>query len=213
METANDRDFKGIWIPKEIWLDEKLTVMEKVFLVEIDSLDNSEGCYASNKYFSEFFGISKGRCTQIIKELEAKGFITIKVERDGKMITKRVIRVVRKLTRVVRKLNTPSEKTKYPYLENDEENNTSINNTSNKKKPVRHKHGEFGNVLLTDEQKEKLITDYSKPIIDDFIRKVDEYCQQHGKKYSDYYLTIRNWINKDNIKPTDEPKREYRVLK
>lgn len=117
-----ERAFKGIWIPKEIWLDKELTVLEKIFLVEIDSLDNKDGCWASNKYFSEFFGVTKGRCTQIIKSLESKKFITIVLEREGKLITKRVIRVVNKLS-------TPSENIKQGYLENDEENNTSINNT------------------------------------------------------------------------------------
>jgi hypothetical protein len=117
-----ERAFKGIWIPKEIWLDKELTVLEKIFLVEIDSLDNKDGCWASNKYFSEFFGVTKGRCTQIIKSLETKKFITITLEREGKVITKRVIKVVNKL-------NTPSKKIKQGYLENDEENNTSINNT------------------------------------------------------------------------------------
>ena len=34
------RDFKGVWIPKEIWLSTDLKVMEKLILVEIDSLDN-----------------------------------------------------------------------------------------------------------------------------------------------------------------------------
>ena len=72
-----ERDFKGIWIPREIWLASELTLLEKIFLVEIDSLDNEQNCYASNAYFAEFFGISKGRCTQIIKSLEAKGFITV----------------------------------------------------------------------------------------------------------------------------------------
>ena len=56
-----ERTFKGIWIPKEIWLNNELTLQEKVILVEIDSLDNDDGCFASNKYFSEFFGISAGR--------------------------------------------------------------------------------------------------------------------------------------------------------
>ena len=41
------RDFKGIWIPKEIWLSEQLSLMEKVLFVEIHSLDNEDGCYAS----------------------------------------------------------------------------------------------------------------------------------------------------------------------
>lgn len=126
-----NRDFKGVWIPKDIWLAEDLTVMEKLFLVEIDSLDNDKGCFASNKHFSEFFGITKGRCTQIIKELEHKKLITISYERDGKQVTKRIIRVVNKLTRVDRKLNRGSKYIKQGYLENAQESNTSNSNTSN----------------------------------------------------------------------------------
>ncbi len=37
------RDFKGIWIPKEIWLSDQLSLMEKILLVEIHSLDNERG--------------------------------------------------------------------------------------------------------------------------------------------------------------------------
>ena len=79
------------------------------------------------------------------------------------------------------------------------------------KKPTRHKHGEYGNILLTDEQYQKLKTEYSS--IDDTIKSMDEWIQLKGKPYKDYNLALRKWINKDNIKPTDEPKREYRVLK
>src|SRR5699024_12324925 len=73
-----------------------LTIMEKLFLVEIDSLDNDKGCFASNAHFAEFFGITKGRCTQIIKSLEKKGLVTIKLEREGMNESKRIIKVVRK---------------------------------------------------------------------------------------------------------------------
>ena len=124
-----NRDFKGVWIPKEIWLNKDLTIMEKLFLVEIDSLDNDKGCFASNAHFAEFFGITKGRCTQIIKSLEKKGLVTIKLEREGKNISKRIIKVVRKLNALVSKLNTPLSETKHPYLENDEGSNTSTSNT------------------------------------------------------------------------------------
>lgn len=125
------RGFKGVWIPKEIWLNKELSVMEKLFLVEIDSLDNEKGCFASNKHFSEFFGLSKGRCTQIIKELEKKKMIKVSYEREGKQITRRTIRVVNKLSTPVNKLDRGSKKTKQGYLENDEESNTSNSNTSN----------------------------------------------------------------------------------
>ncbi len=72
-----EREFKGIWIPKEIWLNTKLTLQEKVFLVEIDSLDGKDGCYASNDHFSNFFNLSKNRCSEIITSLSKKGYISI----------------------------------------------------------------------------------------------------------------------------------------
>ena len=74
-----DRNFKGIWIPKEIWLSSELTLQEKVFLVEIDSLDNEEGCFAGNQYFSDFFGVSKVRVSEVINSLVKKGYITSKI--------------------------------------------------------------------------------------------------------------------------------------
>lgn len=124
-----NRAFKGIWIPKEIWLNKDLSVMEKIFLVEIDSLDNEDGCFASNKYFADFFDISKGRCSQIIKGLHEKNLIQIDYLYEGKEVKRRTIKVVNKFNRVVSKLNTPIKNTKDPYLENAKENNTVFNNT------------------------------------------------------------------------------------
>lgn len=49
-----NRDFKGIWIPKELWECKELSTSEKIVLLEIDSLDTGEdGCYASIKHFAE----------------------------------------------------------------------------------------------------------------------------------------------------------------
>lgn len=70
-------------------------------------------------------------------------------------------------------------------------------------KPVRHKHGEYKHVLLTDEQYNKLLSDYGSEKLDAYIRKVDEYCEQTGKKYKNYLLTIRNWIRKDEPEHMD----------
>ena len=52
------RDFKGVWIPREVYLNKKLTYIEKILYVEISSLDNENGCFASNKYLAEFIGVS-----------------------------------------------------------------------------------------------------------------------------------------------------------
>ena len=90
------RDFKGIWIPKEIWESNQLSIMEKVLFVEIHSLDNERGCYASNRYFSEFFSVSERQIQTHIASLKNKGFITVAIQNRYE----RVMRAVGKYARV-----------------------------------------------------------------------------------------------------------------
>lgn len=121
---SENRAFKGIWIPRDLWLNPKLSVMEMLFLAEIDSLEQDEqGCFASNNHFAEFFGVSRSRSSQIITGLIKKGFVTATYDRaETKQITKRHLWVVNKLT-------TPSKFIKQGYLENCEGSNTSYSNT------------------------------------------------------------------------------------
>ena len=128
------RDFKGVWIPAEIWLDESLSVMEKLFLVEIDSLDNDDGCFASNKYFSEFFGISTRQCSTIISNLIAKKFIFKHNEDYGNVVNMRVLTANdHGLSRVEENFVGGRKKTSRGGGRKLLPNNT-INNTSNKNK-------------------------------------------------------------------------------
>lgn len=78
-----NRDFKGVWIPKEIWLTDKLTMLEKVILIEIDSLDNEEHCTAGNEYLAEFCQCSEWKVSTAIKKLQELGYIEI-VSFDGR---------------------------------------------------------------------------------------------------------------------------------
>lgn len=80
----------------------------------------------------------------------------------------------------------------------------SIEPVGTKQKPTRHKYGEYNHVLLTDEQYSKLIGDYSEAVVKEYIKKVDEYCQQYGRSYNDYNLTIRNWLRKDGKNAEDK---------
>lgn len=70
-----NRDFKGVWIPKEVWLDERLTQFQKLLLAEIDSLDNDEGCYASNEYFAKFFDFSERYVIEGIQKLKELKYV------------------------------------------------------------------------------------------------------------------------------------------
>ena len=192
------RDFKGIWIDKKIWLNKDLTVMEKLFLVEIDSLDNENGCFASNAHFSSFFEVSKGRCTQIIKSLEAKKLVTISIEREGKVITKRVVRL---LNRVVNKLNTPIEKTKHPYLENDEGINTLTNNTKRGNSAL-----EFLEINFPSRYETEFLMKHKSAIknFEKFCMDFNDTADQEKLEYNDRVLFgrlgkyARNWIENQN---------------
>lgn len=123
-----NRDFKGVWISKEIWENNNLTWMEKLLLTEIDSLDGKQGCYASNKYLGEFFNLSTGRVSQIVNSLIKKQYISAEYVKNGKEIEKRILRV---LNRGIKYSKQGIKNTKGGYLENDKENNTMNNNTMN----------------------------------------------------------------------------------
>ena len=127
------RDFKGVWIPKQIWLDTDLTWMEKLLLVEIESLDNENGCFASNKYFAEFFQVSKPRITQIIKSLEKKGRLKVYLQKEGKRVIKRTIKVVNIFTRGGKYSKQGGKNTKQGVVNILKDNNTTVNNTINNK--------------------------------------------------------------------------------
>ena len=76
--TETNRGFKGIWIPREIWLSKSLSIHEKVMLAELDSLDvDGNGCWASNKFLGDFFGLSERRVRDVLKGLKDKGLIEI----------------------------------------------------------------------------------------------------------------------------------------
>lgn len=79
----------------------------------------------------------------------------------------------------------------------------------------RHKHGEYGWILLTDDQYSRLVADHGKQIVDHYIALVDERAQMNGNKYKwkDWNLTVRKAIRekwgggpsvKTNIKNYDD---------
>ena len=65
------------------------------------------------------------------------------------------------------------------------------------------KYGKYKKVKLNDNQYSSLVKDFGKHKTDEYIRKVDEYCQQNGKYYNDYDLTIRKWIAEDKSKQAE----------
>ncbi len=122
-----NRDFKGVWIPKEIWLNTDLSIIEKVLLVEIDSLDNSDrGCFASNEYLAKFVQLSEGRVANIISDLKKRKFI-IQVFFDGR---NRGLRISKSESSFNENVKAEYTKTTKQPTRKREHNNT-VNKTTN----------------------------------------------------------------------------------
>ena len=86
------------------------------------------------------------------------------------------------------------------YMINDYMINDQVINDKEKidkkEKPQRHKYGQYKNVLLSDDEIEKLKTEFPLDW-QDRIERVSEYVASTGKKYSNFLAVIRAWAKKD----------------
>lgn len=73
----------------------------------------------------------------------------------------------------------------------DKDKNKSIS-----KKSLRHKNGEYQNVLLSDDDLDKLKAEFPADW-DQRIQRLSEYMASSGKSYKNHLATIRNWARRD----------------
>ena len=74
-------------------------------------------------------------------------------------------------------------------------------------KANKHKYGEYKNVLLKDEELQKLQKEYQN--WEELIKYLDEYIEMKGYKAKSHYLCIKKWVvdavKKENLK---KPKKD-----
>lgn len=85
-----------------------------------------------------------------------------------------------------------------------------INNDNNDKKKrksaPRQTYGEYSHVRLTEEEFNRLCNDYGETDTLKAIKILDDYCQESGKTYKDYNLTLRRWPISEAQKGKTTPK-------
>ena len=77
--------------------------------------------------------------------------------------------------------------------------NVDVTPTTKKSKPIRHKYGRYLNVLLSDEDMEKLMNEFPMDW-QERIERLSEYVASTGKSYKNHLATIRSWSRKDKAK-------------
>lgn len=78
------------------------------------------------------------------------------------------------------------------YLSNSKSN--SETNSIKEKNNIKHKYGEYKNVLLTDEEYDRLVMEYSECNTIKAIEYLDEAIEMKGYKYKSHYLALRKWV-------------------
>lgn len=199
---SNSRDFKGIWIPNDIWLDKELTALDKVLLAEIDSFCiNGKGCSAGNQYFADFCQCSEKKVSTSISKLTKLGYVE-RVGFDGRV---RILqsRIAKKSKQTSKKVKTESQKSKGSLSNINTYINTSIKD--NVELGTREVEIEQIITYLND----KLGTNYrcstkayrshinarldDKFTVDDFITVID-------KKYDEWYGTkMEKYLTPDTL--------------
>ncbi|MDP0506157.1 MAG: helix-turn-helix domain-containing protein [Fusobacterium sp. JB019] len=78
----------------KVFKETKLKMSEKIIYFIIESLDNDNGCFASNAYFTDLTGYSRRTCINSITELRKLGYITVKLVRDPKDYKNTIKRII-----------------------------------------------------------------------------------------------------------------------
>lgn len=115
-----ENSFKGIWIPKDIWLCDELTPIQMLVLMQIHSLDGKFGCKASNEHIAEFFGVHKDTISEHIQNLKKKNFIIIGYKDNNPSLGERIIKCSRKFKLITAGLIDEIEEYKNTLGENTE---------------------------------------------------------------------------------------------
>lgn len=161
------------------WALDKEIKNELGLLLIISSLTAEKGyCYASNEYLADLFETTETTISKKIKSLETKQYIKITYKKRGCEIISRQIRLSKK------KIDD-CQKRKPTIVENNKDNNISINNTK-----------EINNNKLLFTKKS-----FKKPTLEE----VKQYCLErknniNPEKFVDYYESIGWKVGRNTMK-------------
>lgn len=155
---------KGLWIPSNILLNEKLSDKEKIVLSMILYLSDETGsCFASNKYIASIVNVTSDRVSKIVSSLKKKEYIEVKLKfrTDSKEVESRqIIPNKEKINRysekylegIVENNYLDSQKQPHPMGKNDKDIINNIKNKkiySNKKYKLNYKERDYTNFDFT----------------------------------------------------------------
>lgn len=180
-----ERGFKGVWIPKNLYMCTELTPNEKFLLLEIYSLSKKNICYAKNKHFADFTGLKENTVQKALLKFEENGYLNRVYEyKDGtKEIKCRKLILTKKFYKELMSEDTDDEVVeKNPQgdgLKVGDKYNNNKYNTYNS--PTKSGNTDFDSAIM---QKVTELTD-DETIINGISYYLDTYRRKTGKYHPD----------------------------
>lgn len=171
---------------KWIWKGEEIEVDRGQRITTVSEIKRACGC-----------GVSEKQIRTAIKKFEKFKFLADQVSHDGHLIT---VENYSKWQGGGSEVVTPTgrrqaggrqetgRRREIPHYKNNENNDNNIYIT-----PAL---GKFGNVLITEEELERLKERFPYDW-EDRVERLSEYMKSKGKRYKSHYATILTWARKD----------------
>ena len=183
------RGFKGIWIPKEVWLDDRLNALDKIILMEIDSLDSSEeGCYATNEYITIFYQYNTRKVTESISKLiEFEYLYVYKFDGRKRHLKSRLSNCARQTSKNCEAdwQNLLESNINNNIYNNNSSNNNNIYNNSNYNKSLNNNKNEVYNKSLDNKYNNNIYV----YIEENFVRTLNPIEYEVVSRWEDNDLT------------------------
>jgi len=160
------------------------------------------------KKIASFFNISESKVQRILKLFENEHQIEQQTCNQNRLITLLNWNTYQ-ITEQRNKQRVNNERTTSEQRVNTNNNVNNVNNDNNVNN--KHKHGEYKNVLLTDEEVERLQNDLGSDY-ESMLQEFSEGLKMKDYKYKDHNLAIRKWYRKRQT-PTKESKTDESIRK
>ena len=188
----SERLFKGIWIPRNLYLDQTLTWTQKILILEIDSFSrNGLQCFISNEYLIKFLQVSEGTVEKSIKNAIDSGHII----RERTLIQGKSRRVLR-LAHVMDYGINPS-KTTGTTRKKVRHTNTSTKPAIKSLKTNKPESLEECSLYFAELD----MMDQAQPFMDWYDQT--GWQLKGGNKIKDWKATARNWARRQNKQRQD----------
>jgi DNA-binding transcriptional regulator YhcF (GntR family) len=183
-----EREFKGVWIPAEIWLDKRLTLVEKALLAEVDSFTgNGKSFHKCNETIQTEYGISRNTIARAFRKLQELDFVEVNF--NGR------VRHVRIRAGSIPKMGRQSTQNGEAASPNDTSTNTIERTKENTSKKRGTRPKDLDEVL---ESFKEVGAEESEALAFFDYYEANGWTQGRNKPIKDWKAAARGWIRRSH---------------